>query len=81
MKSESLHGIMVAYWAGMTRDVGSIPALGTIFPIFITPTTASLEEKASVIPLAQRARGLGPQRNSEHGRGEKIPEVTGKWGN
>ena len=35
MTSGSLGGVMV--WN--TRDVGSIPALGAIFPIFITPTT------------------------------------------
>ena len=30
---------MVSTLAWNGRDVGSIPALGTIFPIFITPTT------------------------------------------
>ena len=30
---------MVSTVAWNARDVGSIPALGTIFPIFITPTT------------------------------------------
>ena len=37
--SGSLDGVMVAHWPGMQRDVGSSPALGAIFPIFITPMT------------------------------------------
>ena len=32
-------GVMVSILAQHARDVGSIPALGTIFPIFITPMT------------------------------------------
>ena len=35
--SGGLHGVMVSTLARNTRDVGSIPALGTTFPIFITP--------------------------------------------
>ena len=39
--SGSLGGIMVSTLAQNASDVGSIPLLGTIFPIFITPTTLS----------------------------------------
>ena len=38
MTSGSLHRVMVAHTlAQNARDVGSSPALGTLFPIFITP--------------------------------------------
>ena len=37
--SGSRDGIMVSILAWNARDVGSIPALSKIFPIFITPTT------------------------------------------
>ena len=37
--SESLGGVMVSTLTRNARDVGSIPTLGTIFLIFITPTT------------------------------------------
>ena len=37
--SGSLGGDMVSILAQNAWDVGSIPAFGTIFPIFITPTT------------------------------------------
>ena len=35
----SLSGIIVNTLAQNARDVGSVPTLGTIFPIFITLTT------------------------------------------
>ena len=38
LASGSLGGVMVNTLAWNTRVVGSISALGTIFPIFITPT-------------------------------------------
>ena len=38
MTSGSLCGVMVAHWSRMS-DVGLIHALGTIIPIFNTPTT------------------------------------------
>ena len=34
-----LGGVMVSILTWNARDVGSIPALCTIFPVFITPTT------------------------------------------
>ena len=34
----SLGGVMVSTLARNARDVGSIPTLGTILPIFIIPT-------------------------------------------
>ena len=37
--SGSLGAVMVSTLAWNARDVGLIPALGTMFPIFITPTT------------------------------------------
>ena len=37
--SESLGGVRFRTLAWNARDVGSIPALGAIFPIFMTPTT------------------------------------------
>ena len=37
--SGSLRGVMVAHWPRNARDVGSIPTLCTMFPIFIAPTT------------------------------------------
>ena len=40
--SGSLCGVMVSTLDQNDRDVGSIPTLGTIFPIFITPTTLLL---------------------------------------
>ena len=39
--SGSLGDVMVSTLAQNARGVGSIPALGTIFPIFITSTTLS----------------------------------------
>ena len=39
MTSGSLYGEMVVHQPPNARDVGSSPALGTIFPIFITPMT------------------------------------------
>ena len=39
MISGNLGGVMVSTLARNARHVDSIPALGTIFPIFITPTT------------------------------------------
>ena len=42
--SGSLGGVMVNIPAWNARDVGSIPSLGTIFPIFITPTTIYVSE-------------------------------------
>ena len=36
---QSLHGPTVSILARNARDVGLIPILSTIFPIFITPTT------------------------------------------
>ena len=39
MTSGSLHGVMLAYWPGMPDIWVSIPAIGTVSPIFITPTT------------------------------------------
>ena len=39
VKSGSLCGVMVSTLARNASDVGSIPALSTIFPIFITTTT------------------------------------------
>ena len=39
LTSGSLGGVIVSTLARNARDVGSIPALGTIFPIFITPMT------------------------------------------
>ena len=41
VRSGSLCGVMVAL-AQNARDVGLSPALGTIFPIFITPLTLVL---------------------------------------
>ena len=41
--SGSLHGVMVSTLAQNARDVGSVPALGTIFPIFIKPMTHTLK--------------------------------------
>ena len=38
VKSGSLHGVMVNTLAWNVIDVGSIPILGAIFPIFITHT-------------------------------------------
>ena len=40
----SLDGVMASILTRKVRDVGSIPAPGAIFPIFITPTI-------TVIPL------------------------------
>ena len=37
--SGSLCGVMVSILAWNARDMGAIPSLGTIFTIFITPTT------------------------------------------
>ena len=42
--SGSLHGVMVAHWPRMLV-VGSSPALGTIFPIFITPMTQAINQR------------------------------------
>ena len=41
--SGSLGGVMVRMLAQNARDVGSIPTLGAIFPIFITDTTVLKE--------------------------------------
>ena len=38
----SLGGVIVSIRAWNARDVGLIPALGNIFPIFITPLTKKL---------------------------------------
>ena len=38
----SLSGEMVSTLARLARDVGSIPTLGILFPIFIKPTTLVL---------------------------------------
>ena len=37
--SESICGVVISTLAWNVRDVGSIPTLSMIFPIFITPTT------------------------------------------
>ena len=37
--SGSLDGVIVSSLVRNERDIGSIPAQGAIFPIFITPTT------------------------------------------
>ena len=37
--SRSVGGVMVSTWGRDARDAGLIPALGTIFHIFMTPTT------------------------------------------
>ena len=37
--SESILGVMVVHWPGMPEMGGSILALGTIFPFFITHDT------------------------------------------
>ena len=37
--SWSLHDVMIAHWPGMPEMWDLSPALGTIFPIFITPIT------------------------------------------
>ena len=37
--SRNLGGVMVSTLSLNQRDVGSIPALGTVFPIFTTPMT------------------------------------------
>ena len=37
--SGTLGGVLVSTMTQNARDVGSIPALGTMLPIFITPTT------------------------------------------
>ena len=37
--SGNIGGVMVSTLAWIARDVGSIPTLGTILPIFITLTT------------------------------------------
>ena len=38
----NIGGVMVSTLAGHASDVGSIPVLGTISPIFISPTTKVL---------------------------------------
>ena len=50
LTSGSLRGVMVRTMGWGTRDVGSIPALGTIFPIFITgmPCVSHSERSAEV---------------------------------
>ena len=45
--SGRLDGVIVNTQAQNGRDVGSVPGLSTIFPVFITPITA----KSKVIPL------------------------------
>ena len=40
--SGSLTGVIISTQAQNTRDVGSTPAVGAIFPIFITPTTLAI---------------------------------------
>ena len=42
--SGSLGGVMVNTLAHNVRDVGTIPALGIIFPIFITPNTIAINK-------------------------------------
>ena len=37
--TESLDGVMVSTQARNSIDVGSIPALGVLFPLFNTPVT------------------------------------------
>ena len=37
--SDNLDGVMVSRVVQNGRDVASIPAVGTLFPIFITPMT------------------------------------------
>ena len=37
--SGSLGGVMISTLGWNTRDMGSIPALGTVFPMFITSMT------------------------------------------
>ena len=41
--SRSLAGVMVSTMAQNARDMGRITTLGTIFPIFITPTIIYLD--------------------------------------
>ena len=41
---------MVAHWPGMSDNVGLSPAPGTVFPIFITPTTLSCH-RLTIFPL------------------------------
>ena len=42
--SGSLGGVIVTTIYRNARDVSSIPALGEIFPIFITPTTVPTDD-------------------------------------
>ena len=56
---------MVSTLAWNLRDVGSIPTLGVIFPIFITPTTYNVRKSASV-------RGDGAERISSFSGGSVI---------
>ena len=48
--SGSLGGVMVITPAPNARQVGSIPALGKIFPIFITPTTIACQKQMYILP-------------------------------
>ena len=53
--SVSLGGVMVSILARNARYVGSIPAVGTLFPIFIIPTTyasGTLDVKGYAVSLS-----------------------------
>ena len=62
----SLDGLMVSTLARNARDVGSIPALGTIFPIFITPMT--------YIPyvISDVARTFNPNQSLKRGKANCV---------
>ena len=51
VRSWSLGGEMVSALAQNARDVGLIPAVGTLFPISLTPTTVGI---CHVTPLVDR---------------------------
>ena len=67
MTSGSLGGAMVSTSCGKARDVGSIPALGAIFPTLITPPHKNYNDfhhnrrldGALVSTLSRNARGVG----------------------
>ena len=51
--SGTIGGVMVSILAQNTTDVGLIPALGTIFPIFITPLSMKLVVMISILNKLQ----------------------------
>ena len=61
----SLGGVMVGMLAQNVRDVGSIPVLGMIFPIFITPTTHSLQFSKGSLTEKLDCRHDDPRSHSE----------------